>query len=445
MASLPDVARRIKDDPASLIDSVLVAESCSRRHPAWRDRVLSPRRTLEAFATQIAHGNTAIAHVVRLAGGEFTESAYCQARQRLPVQVFRDVLRDTTARQLGAARAATGTWKGLHTFIADGTGCDMPEVPELQRHFGQPPNPGPGRGFPIAHVLTLFDAPSGLLLDMVVSPYATQDVTKMADFHSHLGPGDLVITDRGICAYVYIAMLAARGVHVVCRAHQGRTIPYPASPGPRETLPYNRHRRKTPILVERLGDRDQVVELLKPTNRPGWMTPGAFAAIPSKLTVRVLKFRVHEPGFRTKEIELMTTLLDGAAYPAAELAELYMVRWQIEVNLRHIKRTLGMTSLHCKAVDGVTKELLMFALVYNAVRAIMVQAATRQRVTPDRISFIDALRWIVHHREDEPLPNLKVNSKRPGRLYARAVKRSPSFPKLTATRATYREQVKQPI
>lgn len=437
MASLVSATRRIKDDPGSIIDSAFVEESCARRYPAWRDRVLSPLRTLEAFATQIAHGNTAIAHVVRLMNGEFSESAYCQARQRLPVDVFRDLLRATTARQLGEAREATGTWKGHRTYTADGTGCDMPETPELQQHFGQPPHPGPGLGFPVGHVLTLFDAASALLLDMVVSKYATQDVTKMSEFHPHLGEGDVVITDRGICAYVYIAMLAARKIHTVCRAHQARMIPYPASSGPREKYAYGRHRRKTPILMERLGDQDQVVELVKPHNRPKWMTAEAFARIPATMAVRVLKFTISEPGFRTREIEIMTTLLDAAKYPAADIAELYMVRWQIEVNLRHIKQTLGMTSLHCKSVEGVTKELLMFALVYNHVRSVMVQAATRQGVAPDRISFIDALRWIILRREGEPLPDLKVNPKRPGRHYARAVKRSKRFQKLKVTRADW--------
>ena len=353
------------------------------------------------------------------------------------------MLRDTTERQLATARGATGTWKGLRTLIADGTGCDMPEVPELQLQFGQPPIPGPGLGFPVAHVLTLFDAPSGLLLDTVVSAYATQDVTKMANLLPHVGPGDLVITDRGICAYAYIAMLFTQGAQVVCRAHSGRKIPYPASTERGEKYSYNRCRRKTPVLVERLGEQDQVVELFKPHNRPTWLTAEAFAAIPAKLTVRVLKFKIEEPGFRTKEIELMTTLLDATKYPAAEVAALYMVRWQIEVNLRHIKQTLGMTSLHCKSVEGVTKELLMFALVYNAVRAVMVQAAARQGVVPDRVSFIDALRWIIHRCADEPLPDLKVNPKRTGRIYARSCKRLQRFRKLNLTREAYKKRFQQ--
>lgn len=181
----------------------------------------------------------------------------------------------------------------------------------------------------------------------------------MSELQSHRQDGDIVITDRGIGSYVYAAMLNARGVHSVCRLHQGRTISYPASSGPREKHADDRHRRSTPILMERLGDHDQVVELVKPHNRPKWMTPEDFAKIPATMAVRVLRFKISQPGFRTQEIQIVTTLLDSVKYPAADFAELYMIRWQVEANLRHSKQTLGMTSLHSKTVDGVTKGLLI--------------------------------------------------------------------------------------
>ena len=439
MISIADAVRRIKDDPFALIDPSAVTEACARVHLSWRNRVLTPVHTLAFFALQILHGNTAIAHVARLAGGGFSESAYCQARQRIPTAVFRDVLHAMTSRWLGDARASTGTWKGHRTFTADGTGCDMPETPDLQTHFGQPTVPGPGRGFPVAHVLTLFDAASGLLLGMPVSRYATHDMTRISQVYPHLSAGDVLVTDRGICSYVHLAQLTQRGVHAVCRAHASRPMPYPAPAGPPEKYTYNRHRHKVPILVETLGEHDQVVALRKPHNRPGWMRAEDFAAVPSTLVVRVLKYRVRVPGFRTREVELMTTLRDAAAYPAADLAALYMARWRIEVNLRSLKQTLGMTSLHCRTVEGVTKELLMFALAYNAVRMVMLDAAKKQGVDPERISFVDALRWMLHRSDGDPPPMLKVNPYRPGRIYARVVKRSVRFPKLLATRADWKQ------
>jgi IS4 transposase len=78
-------------------------------------------------------------------------------------------------------------------------------------------------------------------------------------------------------------------------------------------------------------------------------------------------------------------------YPVSELAQLYKARWQIETNLRHLKQTMKMDVLHCETVEGVLKELTVFALVYNMVRAVMCAAADRQGVAVERISFADAL------------------------------------------------------
>ena len=84
--------------------------------------------------------------------------------------------------------------------------------------------------------------------------------------------------------------------------------------------------------------------------------------------MRELRYRVEVPGFRRREITLVTTLLDAAAYPATELAELYFRRWQVELNFRHMKITMKMDVLRCETVEGVLKELAMFALAYNLVR-----------------------------------------------------------------------------
>lgn len=469
MASIVDAALRIKNDPSMLIDPEVVHRACEAANHDWRDRVLDPLHTIEAFALQIAHGNTAIADLVRLSPREFSESAYCQARGRLPVGVFRAMLSEATARLIAAARGidtdfkdgpkapdaasvakaaenqwATGTWKGHRTLIADGTGIDMPDTPDLQTHFGQPVNQKPGCGFPVAHGLPLFDAHSGLVLDMIVSPFETHDLTKMPLLHPHLKKDDILLADRIFGAYTHIAMLRALEVHGLFRAHHGRTIPYPASTEAREKYPYNRHRRQTPILVEVLGVQDQVVELVKPHIRSPWLSAEQFAQIPATMRVRVLKFKVQEKGFRSREIELMTTLLDAKRYPAADLAELYLARWRVEVNFRHLKRTLGMTTLRCKTVEGVTKELLMYALVYNAVCVVMMAASRKQGVCVRRISFVDALRWMRYRREDEELPGLKVNPKRKGRVYQRVTKRGMKHLKMTIPRDLWKQQVLAP-
>src|SRR5207244_8249191 len=141
--------------------------------------------------------------------------------------------------------------------------------------------------------------------------------------------------------------------------------------------------------VRRLGHWDQLVEYLRPKSKPIWMDDETWATLPETLLLREVRFRTPQRGHRTRVITLVTTLLDPNVYPAAALAELYLSRWQIEVNFRHLKTTMRMEILHCKTVDGVLKELHMFAIAYNLVRLVMLEAARRQRVPLDRISFID--------------------------------------------------------
>ena len=138
----------------------------------------------------------------------------------------------------------------------------------------------------------------------------------------------------------------------------------------------------------------------------------------------------------------MTTLLDAEAYPPESLAELYGMRWRVELYLRHLKTTMKMDVLKCKTVDGVLKELAVYALVYNLVRVVMLEAARRQEQDVERISFVDALRWLADPGGDEELPGLVVNPDRPGRVEPRVVKRRPKkYMWMTRTRAEWRKRL----
>ena len=115
------------------------------------------------------------------------------------------------------------------------------------------------------------------------------------------------------------------------------------------------------------------------------MTAEECESLPGELTVRELRYRVEVSGYRVREITLATTLLDGAAYPAPALAELYFRRWQVEVNIRHLKISMKMDVLRCRTVEGVLKELAVFGLAYNLARSAMGESARLQGVDPDRI------------------------------------------------------------
>ncbi|WP_406701319.1 hypothetical protein V5E97_18215 [Singulisphaera sp. Ch08] len=84
--------------------------------------------------------------------------------------------------------------------------------------------------------------------------------------------------------------------------------------------------------------------------------------------------------------------------------------------------SMKMYVLRCETVDGVLKELAMFALAYNLVRSVMGESARLQEVDPDRIGLVDTVRWLIGI-EDGDLSGLVVNPSRRGRVEPRAKKR----------------------
>src|SRR3954451_19626684 len=148
------------------------------------------------------------------------------------------------------------------------------------------------------------------------------------------------------------------------------------------------------------------------------MNEEEYEALHGELTVRELRYRVEVPGYRVREITLVTTLLDASAYPASALADLYYRRWQVELNFRHMKTTMKMDVLRCKTVEGVLKELAVFCLAYNLVRSVMVEAAREQGVPVIRISVQDTVRWLIGDEADKAggVIVIKVNRWRSGRV-----------------------------
>lgn len=434
---------RLRQDLRPHLDESAVNGICQRLGHRWRrDALLTPFTIVLWFVIQVLHGNTALTHITLKARRAFTESAYCQARSRLPLAVFRAVLHFVIG-ALVPRTEAEGLWRGHRTFLIDGSSFSMPDTPELQRHFGQPGGQAPGCGFPVAKILALFHAGTGLLLDVVAAPLRTHEMSRVDAVHPTLRPGDVLVGDRGFCSFAHLALLLGRGVQAVFRVHQKQIVDF--APG----RPHAGRRDKKAAAgrprsrwLRSLGALDQVVEWFKPERRPAWMTPEQFAALPESIVVRELRYRVAQRGFRTRSVTLVTTLVDAEAYPLEALAELYATRWRVELYLRDLKQMMKMDVLRCKTADGVLKELMVYGIVYNLVRSVMGEAARRQRVEVDRISFIDALRWLLEASPGEAMPELVVNPSRPGRFEPRVRKRRPKeYPVMKKPRKELRKQL----
>ena len=351
----------------------------------FRDRLFSPLVTVWVFLSQVLDPDhscrAAVARFLAwrtargLAPCSADTGAYCKARRRLPEGVLARLARQT-GRQAQEQAPPGWRWEGRTVKVVDGTTVSMPDTPANQKAFPQSRSQRPGVGFPIARMVVLFSLAVGTVLDAALGPYRGKRTGETALFHAlHEGlePGDILLADRYYSSYWEIALARRRGADVVVRLHQRRRADFRTG--------------------RRLGREDQVVCWAKPP-RPEWMDAATHAALPAALEVREVRVRVRHPGFRTRVLVVVTTLLDPRAFPRADVAVLYRMRWLAELDLRALKQTLQMDVLRCQTPEMVRKEVWAHLLAYNLVRQVMARAAQEAKILPVQLSFTGAVQAI---------------------------------------------------
>jgi Transposase DDE domain len=412
-------AAQIKRQFCRLLPAKVILDACCEASHVFRRRTFDPVVTLHLFILQILCGNTAILHLRHLIGAPVNAAAYCRARMRVPLAVCETLL-DYSASLVcagGKGRVVQPAWAGVgRVLLVDGTSSLTPDTPSIRKLFKQSANIKPGCGYPMAKVLALFDAAGGAILRPIICSLFVHEASNVWKLHSLLRAGDLLIGDRAFCSYVHLAMLRAGGILGLLRVHQ------------KQKLDFRRGRRcggkgrTKSRFIRKLGPLDQLVEWLKPQQKPKWMSGKQFAALPAGLIVREVRYRLIARGQRTRVVTVVTTLLDEKLYPAGKIAELYGLRWQVETHFGELKTGMKMSQLKCKTSEGVKKELLMYFITYNLIRRVILDAAERQRVGAERISFIDALRWLANAREGDELIVLVLIPVRPDRHEPRVKK-----------------------
>jgi hypothetical protein len=453
MAGVSQALKRIKSDLAKLIPDESILAACIAAGHKWRQRQLGPVQTLHLFILQVMACNTAISHLRLLAGEVFSVAAFCEARKRLPLAALQTLLRESSATMRKAAAEAAGKagdgsdgslWRGLRVFLVDGSSTITPDTPALQKAFDHPKGQKPGCGFPVPRLLALFDAFTGMVVEMLGFSLYTHEQSKVWMLHPLLKGGDLLVGDRGFCSFVHLAMLHARCVHGCFRCHQKQIVDFrPHRKSKESSTRENKAGLPTSEFVRRLGRHDQIVRWKRPAKMPGWMSAEQWASTPQWLGVRELKYTLKGKGQRTREVTIATTLVDCELYPREDVAELYNIRWQVETRFSELKTTLKMRKLKAQSEEGILKELAAYCLVYNMVRAITAAAGLIQGVDPNRISFIDALRWLLWAAPGDPIPRLIVNPTRPDRHEPRVIKdHRDGYSHMTSPRAELRKRLK---
>lgn len=361
--------------------------------------------------------------------------AYCKARARLPSEAVEGVHRSVVERVCAGVRGDQ-RWLGRDVKVVDGTGIRLPDTPENQATFPQPGEQRPGCGFPVMQVVGCFCLASGAIVDWVETALKRHECRIFRGMLHLFDKGEVVLADRGFCSYANLALLMGRGVDAVMRAHQMRKLDYRSG--------------------KRLGPLDRLITWKRPAAPlTGWSRQ-EWNALPKELTLRVVRIEIRIPGFRVHHYDLVTTLTDGVVVSKDDLAALYLRRWSVELYFRQIKTTMGMEKLRCKTPEMVRKELRMHLIAYNLVRGLMGEAARREHVRLDRISFkgaVDTLRQFANalnaarHRPRlqqgiiaEMLAIIAEDTvpERSNRSEPRAVKERPKpYPRLTAHRSVY--------
>jgi hypothetical protein len=353
--------------------------------PNSRERLYSLRVTFWTFLWQVLNPGSpcsdavskVIAWLASLGRHHVSNdtSPYCQARARLPKILLESILQRIAQ---GAEQRVRSQWR-FHDHdvkVGDGTTLSAPDTKKNQRAFPQSARQREGCGFPLLKLVGLFSLSSGALLHYTLGNKHDSELGLFRRLWRQLKKGDLFLADRLFCDFVTLAWLWLRGVHSVLRLNERRACDF----------------RKG----KRLGKYDRLVLWTKPRSKRKTATRKVWDSLPEQITLRLIRFPVRIPGFRPRQIVLVTTLLDPVLYPASELAQLYLRRWSVELFFRQIKTTMQMDVLSSLSPAMLAREVSMHLIAYNLIRGLMVEAAAIHNQDVARLSFKGSVQAVLH-------------------------------------------------
>ena len=437
-----------------LLSKELVAEVVASFELVVRERIYPPAVTLWALLSQVTAGKNAtcdkaVSRVLfdRVQQGKYACSAdtssYCTARDRLPEEVVSQLTR-RTGRDLDKKAPTEWLWHGRPVKIADGSTFTMADTPENQKEYPQSKNQKAGLGFPIARIVIVLSLTVGTVLECAIGACRGKKTGEQTLFRTLMEDafeaGDIALADCLYDCFRDIATLKMRGVDVVFGKKQSRNVDFRTG--------------------KRLGPGDHVVVWEKPKyDKNRFDSKEQWEKLPARIEIREVRITVRRKGHRSRTVTIVTTLLDHKQYSAKDLTDLFGMRWHCELDLRSIKRTLGMHHVPCKSPEMVRKEVWARLLAYNLIRVRMAQAAALHGVRPRTLSFASATNLIeefaqaLRHARGSELARLESEllkaiaqcrvGNRPGRKEPRAVKkRDQKHPLLTKPRDQARKGLK---
>jgi IS4 transposase len=410
--------------------------------PEHRERLYPPTETLSMFLAQALNEDRSCqkavndAAIKRIMAGlppvSTATGGYCLARQRVPLKMVSELVCQT-GELINCQIPEQWRWHGKRVHLIDGTTVTMPDTVENQTVYPQQSAQKPGLGFPICRLVGVICLSSGAVLNASIGQFKGKGSDEQSLLRNIIGTfntGDLVLGDAFYGTYFLLASLRERGIDAVFEQMGAR----------KRVIDFRKGKC--------LGAKDHLVELTKPKKKPDWMTQEHYDEAPNALLIRELSI---------KGKILITTLLSPKEASKPELKALYKRRWQIEVDFRNIKTTMGMETLSCKTPEMSEKEIWVYCLAYNLIRLVMAQAALLADILPRQLSFKHTLQlWLAwcqqnastDHEANEALLFVLIAQRkignRPDRIEPRAVKRRPKpFSLLMKPREEARAEIRK--
>jgi len=362
-----------------LLPDAEIEAICRQLRHRWRKRRLPPGVTLRSMVYRGLHPDHSIAAMLADLAAQLgpdepapTDSAWCQARSRLPQRVLTELI---TRRALACRRrfGRTKRWHGRYVFRIDGSTVSMPDEPALVKAFGYADTRHGLSRFPVGRITFIELAGLNVIWNHRLGHYTCSEERQLYNMWHTLPTGCICLLDRRFCSFYNLAKLRQRRIGVLTPLHQ----------------------RRDPHKMSSLG---------RPLGKDQWLVPLDLApqlrrkyndrTLPGVLWVRLIRVRFLR-GTRHKTLWLVTTLLDPVEFPRDELAELYRARWPIETRIGALKTTLEMNVLRGKSPGAVRREVASIILGHNLVWALMHEAGAVTDTPADDISFAGAVKTVL--------------------------------------------------
>ena len=352
-----------------IFERVLPAAFLNQIDPTKRQRSFGHLPVFWAWIGQILEANASCTkglsliqswcRVLGLPVPKSDTSAYCRARKRIKDSFFVQIDQQIN-RVLQSRIQPQDSWRGHILKAIDGTKVTLDDTAKNQETYPHHSSQKEGCGFPIMGIVGMVNLSHGGVEGFETCGYQKHDARVAPRLLKHIEQKDLILGDRAFCSYEFIMRVTTeRKAHVIMRLHQAR----------HRKLDWRKGKKISPI--------ERLVTWRKPAKQPAGseLDEEQWEDLPPEMTLRYIKMGYENRAGEKAALVVVTDLLDPVAYPAEEVADLYMERWQIEVKFRDLKTTMKMEHFAVKSPEMAHKTLKMMVIAYNLLRATMQESA----------------------------------------------------------------------